>query len=171
MHQVFASALFNFEFLRVLGAAPYHGAEVGECLEAASRIKDGDAESWYAAWLDMGHRAMAMADEAQACNDKTAACWAYLRASNYFRASEFFLHCTPGDGRILAAAQASVDAFDQGWVLLDATVRSVDIPLGQGQTFPGRLYLPALHQRLPADKLPVILHTGGFDSTQEELYY
>ncbi|PFH59667.1 hypothetical protein XA68_12045 [Ophiocordyceps unilateralis] len=171
MRQVFSSALFDFEFLRVLGAAPYHGAEIGECLEAASRIRDGDAEGWYRVWLDMGHRAMALADEAHARHDKTAACWAYLRASNYFRASEFFLHCAPNDDRILAAAQESVGAFDKGWVLLDATVRSVAIPLEKNQELPGRLYLPATHQRLGADKLPVILQTGGFDSTQEELYY
>ncbi|KAF4595807.1 fusarin C cluster-hydrolase [Ophiocordyceps camponoti-floridani] len=171
MRQVFSSVLFDFEFLRVLGAAPYHGAEVGECLEAASWIKDGDAESWYRAWLEMGRKALVLGEEAQVRNDKTAACWAYLRASNYFRASEFFLHCTPDDDRILAAAQESVDAFDKAWILLDATVRSVTIPIGQHQKLPGRLYLPAAHQRLGAEKLPVILQTGGFDSTQEELYY
>ncbi|RDA87820.1 hypothetical protein CP532_2950 [Ophiocordyceps camponoti-leonardi (nom. inval.)] len=171
MRQIFSSALFDFEFLRVLGAAPYHGAEIGECLEAASWIKDGDAESWYHAWLDMGRRALASAEDAQACNDRTAACWAYLRAANYFRASEFFLHCTPDDDRILAAAQESVDAFDNGWVLLDATVCNVAISIGQGQKLPGRLYVPAAHQRAGTGKLPVIIQTGGFDSTQEELYF
>lgn len=171
MHQVFSSALFNFEFLRVLGAAPCHGAEVGECLGAASRIKDGDPESWYRAWHDMGVKATEAAQAAQACHDRTASRWAFLRASNYFRASEFFLHCMPDDERILAAARQSVAAFDRAWALMDATVRSVDIPFEQGLSLPGRLYLPAPHQRLAAEKLPVIVQTGGFDSTQEELYF
>lgn len=171
MHQFFRSALFNFEFLRVLGAAPYHGAETGECLVAASQIKDGDPESWYRVWHDMGSKAMSVAKEAQACNDQVAARWAYLRASNYFRASEFFLHCTPDDERILGAAQESVDAFDKACVLLEATVHNVDIPFEQGLTLPGRLYLPAPHQRFSSDKLPVVLQTGGFDSTQEELFF
>ncbi|RDA92493.1 hypothetical protein CP533_6472 [Ophiocordyceps camponoti-saundersi (nom. inval.)] len=171
MRQVFSSDLFDFEFLRLLGAAPYHGAEIGECLEAASWIKDGDAESWYRAWSNMGHRALASAEDAQVHNDRTAACWAYLRAANYFRASEFFLHCSPDDDRILVAAKESVDAFDKGWVLLDATVCNVAIPISQEQKIPGRLYLPAEHHRLGADKLPVIIQTGGFDSTQEELYF
>ncbi|KAM4057560.1 alpha/beta hydrolase family protein [Hirsutella rhossiliensis] len=171
MHQVFRSALFNFEFLRVLGASPYHGADICECLEAAARIKDGDPESWYHAWHDMGAKAMCVAKEAQACNDRVAARWAYLRACSYFRASEFFLHCNPDDERILGAAQESVDAFDKGWVLLDATVHKVNIPFDQGLSLPGRLYLPASDQRISAEKIPIILQTGGFDSTQEELFF
>lgn len=170
MHQVFPSTFFNFEFLRLIGTATYYGAEIGECLETASRIKDGDPESWYRAWFDQAQKAMAMAEEASAGGDRIAACWAYLRASNYFRASEFLLHCTPNDNRIMASAQASIGAFDKGWVLLDATVKNVEIPYEQGSTLPGRLYLPAPHQRATG-RLPVIIQTGGFDSTQEELYY
>ncbi|KAG5786203.1 hypothetical protein H9Q73_000143 [Fusarium xylarioides] len=165
MHKVFASDFFNFEFLRLLGTVPFQGAEVGECLTTAGRIKDGDPESWYRAWRDQADKAQALAEEAAAVGDKTGACWAYIRAANYWRASEFLLHCTPKDPRILASSKASVNAFDKGWVLLDATVRSFDIPYEKDIKLPGRLYLPAPHHRLPG-KIPVVLQTGGFDSTQ-----
>ncbi|KFG79076.1 alpha/beta hydrolase [Metarhizium anisopliae] len=170
MRQVFPSTFFNFEFLRLLGTVPYYGAEVGECLETASRIKDGDPETWYQAWWDIGQEARSHAEDAAQTGDKTAASWAYIRSANYFRASEFLLHCTPNDPRILAASRASVDAFNKGWVLLDADVREVEIPYDNDKTLPGRLYLPAAQHRV-TQKLPLIVQTGGFDSTQEELYF
>ncbi|KAM5344962.1 hypothetical protein ACJ41O_010824 [Fusarium nematophilum] len=170
MHKVFASDFFNFEFLRLLGTVPFQGAEVGECLTTAGRIKDGDPESWYRAWREQAQKAQALAEEAATVGDKTGACWAYIRAANYGRASEFLLHCTPGDPRILSLSKASVEAFDKGWVLLDATVKSLDIPYEKDIKLPGRLYLPAPQHRLPG-KIPVVLQTGGFDSTQEELYF
>ncbi|QGI99679.1 hypothetical protein CEK26_012748 [Fusarium fujikuroi] len=170
MHKVFASDFFNFEFLRLLGTVPFQGAEVGECLTTAGRIKDGDPESWYRAWRDQAEKAQALAEGAAAVGDKTGACWAYIRAANYWRASEFLLHCTPKDPRILASSKASVNAFDKGWVLLDATVKNFEIPYEKDIKLPGRLYLPAPHHRLPG-KIPVVLQTGGFDSTQEELYF
>lgn len=169
MKQVFPSEFFNFEFLRVIGATPFLSAEVGECFVAASKIKDLDPESWYHAWWNAGKEALVQAKEAENNNDKLTARWAYLRASNYFRASEFMLHCNPQDPRILAASQASVDAFDNGWVFLDGSVYKVDIPFEEGKFLPGRLYLPAIKDRL-SEKVPLILQMGGFDSTQEELY-
>ncbi|WZH45858.1 fusarin C cluster-hydrolase [Fusarium acuminatum] len=170
MHRVFTSDFFNFEFLRLLGTVPFQGAEVGECLIAAGRIKDGDPESWYRAWHEQAQKAQALAEEAAAVGDKTGACWAYIRAANYWRASEFLLHCNPNDPRIVASSKASVEAFDKGWVLLDATVKNFDIPYENDLKLPGRLYLPAPQNRLPG-KTPVVLQTGGFDSTQEELYF
>ncbi|KAL6924122.1 hypothetical protein ACHAP8_011843 [Fusarium lateritium] len=170
MHKVFPSDFFNFEFLRLLGTVPFQGAEVGECLTTASRIKDGDPESWYKAWREQAEKAQALAEEAAAVGDKTGACWAYIRSANYWRASEFLLHCTPNDPRILSSSKASVEAFDKGWVLLDATVKNFDIPYDKDIKLPGRLYVPAPQHRLPG-KIPLVLQTGGFDSTQEELYF
>jgi hypothetical protein len=53
----FKSEFFDFEFLRVIGTAPVQGAEIGECLEAVSRIKDGNIDSWYDVWTDLAGRA------------------------------------------------------------------------------------------------------------------
>ena len=71
---------FNFEFTRVLGMAGVHGADVGECLEAAAKIKKNGPESWLRAW--------AAAESALRSGDREAARWAFLRASNHRRASE-----------------------------------------------------------------------------------
>lgn len=171
MAKIFRSDFFNFEFLRVLDAAPFLGAETGECLQAAAEIKDGDAESWFRAWTGQADAAAALAAEAAATGDGTAAAWAYIRASNYYRTSEFFLHCSPSDPRLLSATQKSVQMFDAGTRLLDGDVHVFDIPFDGGTALPARLFLPPASRRIASAKTPVVVQMGGFDSTQEELYY
>lgn len=38
---------FHFNLLRWLGLAPYHGTDVAEMLDVASKISPGDFESWH----------------------------------------------------------------------------------------------------------------------------
>ncbi|KAL4965417.1 Alpha/Beta hydrolase protein [Aspergillus stella-maris] len=165
----FKSEFFDFEFLRVIGTAPVLGAEVGECLEARSRITDGDIESWHNVWTDLAAQAEALGEEALAVKDETAARWAFLRASNYYRASEFFLHCSPSDARLRKVFRQSVANFQRGIKLLDGERMTLSIPY-EDTHLPGYLFLPPVHKRLPGGT-PLIIHTGGFDSIGEELYF
>jgi hypothetical protein len=88
MYRILGSDFFNFEFLRVLGTAPTHGADVAECLEAVSKIKLNNAESWYRAWTEAAKMAEALGGQALASGDTLTARWAFLRSSNYRRSSE-----------------------------------------------------------------------------------
>lgn len=169
----FKSPFFDFEFLRVIGTAPVQGAEIGECLEALSRIKDGDIESWHGTWTDLAQRAEDLGNEARQAKDTTAARWAFLRSCNYWRASEFFLHCTPSDPRLGHVFNHSVSNFKQALTLFDGPTMLLDIPY-EDITLPGYLLLPPPHKRLPdaeSTGTPLIIHTGGFDSIGEELYF
>lgn len=170
MFKFFKSEFFNFEFLRVLDAAPFYGSETGECLNARTKITDGDAESWYHAWTAEAERAVALAEEAIEHGDRVEASWALIRASNYYRSSEFFLHCNPQDPRILDAIQKSSHTFERGAKLLDGELHIFDIPFEDGISLPARLFLPPSHKKV-TDKLPILVQMGGFDSTQEELYF
>lgn len=87
-HDILPWQFFNFELVRVLAMAPTQGADVGECLEAASKIKKNDPESWFLAWAEAAAFAEEAADTALKVGDREAARWAFLRASNYRRASE-----------------------------------------------------------------------------------
>ncbi|PYI33513.1 hypothetical protein BP00DRAFT_338827 [Aspergillus indologenus CBS 114.80] len=178
MFKFYPSDFFHFEFLRVLASAPAGGAETGECLAVLPQVADGDGEAWYRAWTAQAQQARGRGDDALVAGDPVAAAGAYLRASNYFRASEFFLHARPDDPRLRAAIENSVAVFDRGVDLLDrCTVVRVQIPYERGATLPGRLYLPLPRSAGGADHLdrtqtlPLLVVTGGFDSTQEELYF
>ncbi|KAK2603643.1 hypothetical protein QQS21_004224 [Conoideocrella luteorostrata] len=48
MYTFFNSQFFHFEFLHVIGTAPFEGCDIGECLEAGGSIRINDAESWFA---------------------------------------------------------------------------------------------------------------------------
>jgi alpha-beta hydrolase superfamily lysophospholipase len=166
MHVVFRDRTFSFELLRALSYAPYGGADIGECLRTASRIREGDFEGWHAEWARTAARVHAVADEALARGQRLSARGAYLRASNYYRTAEFFLHGRPDDPRILATWGHSRDTFRRALELLDSPVEEVRIPYEQ-TALPGYFY-QATDAR--ARRPTVIVH-GGYDSTGEELYF
>lgn len=45
MKLVFRDQAFSFELLRAIGYTAYDGADIGECLATAARIKKGDARA------------------------------------------------------------------------------------------------------------------------------
>lgn len=101
--------------------------------------------------------------------DQAGAKWAFLRAANYYRSSEFFLHITPEDPRLYTAIQKSSDIHDRALSLLDTEVLIFKIPYENGIELPARLYMPDPKKRA-LGRIPLILQTNGFDSTGEELY-
>jgi len=96
----FEDPQFAFQFLRVLGSAASHLADVGECFATAAHIVEGDFESWTRAWTRTAERVESIADACVAKGHRVSAGDSYMRASNYFRSAEFYLHGTPSDPRI-----------------------------------------------------------------------
>lgn len=170
MQRIISSEFFNFEYLRVLGTSPFQGAEVGECLEAAHKIKSNDPESWYRAWSEAALKSEEIAETALRTGDREAARWAFLRSSNYRRASEFLLHHNPEDTRLSSTIGQSISNFRKACQLFDDPVHFLEIPYENGAKLPAYLFMPTAASRL-SGKTPVVISTGGFDSTQEELYY
>ncbi|PLN76261.1 alpha/beta-hydrolase [Aspergillus taichungensis] len=174
MFQFFKSPFFQFEFLRLLAMTPFEGGEIAEILDAASKIKDQDPESWYANWVEVGTKVEQIAQEAERTGDRIAARRAYLRASNYLRAAQFMLNEGPigHDKRVLPTIERAIDDFRRGAKYLDGDVHFLDIPYENKITLPGYLYLPPADKRLPnGQKTPILINTGGGDSTQEEIYF
>jgi dienelactone hydrolase len=165
MRVVFQDQTFAFELLRALSYAPYGGADIGECLATAARIREKDFESWHVEWTRTAARVHALADEALECGQRGSARGAYLRASNYYRTAEFFLHDRPDDPRILDTWGRSRETFQQAVALLETPVQQVRIPY-EHTALPGYFYR-ADDSRGPR---PTLIVHGGYDSTGEELY-
>ncbi|MCJ1261273.1 hypothetical protein MMC22_001137 [Lobaria immixta] len=173
MHQFFKGIWFNFETLRILGAASNGGADLCEVLEAVGEIKDGDPVSWHRAWQAQADRAEATAERCSKAGNVQLARRAYLRAANYTRASGYmFIGATPSqqDPRSLAIAEKVVELFKKAVKLLDGEVHFLEIPYEGGHKLPGYLYLPPASKRLPG-KIPILINCGGGDSIQEELFF
>ncbi|MFL6462047.1 MAG: alpha/beta hydrolase family protein, partial [Nitrososphaeraceae archaeon] len=149
-----------------------------ECLSTAYRIKEGDFESWHKEWLNTAQRVHKYAEESLAAGHKVSACQAYLRASNYYRVSEFLL-MDPEDPRIQTTCRNSKECFRKAAELFSPpiVVEPVEIPYEQ-TTLPGYFYKIDDHyddddskdSKHPKPRRPTLIAHGGFDSTLEELY-
>lgn len=147
---------FNYQALRTMGHT--RGAEPGECLAAMQAIRDGDTESWYAAWFRMGK---CCEEWAERSTDARSCGHAYLRASNYYRCSEFFLN--PGDERKIPAYNISAGMFQRGLIALGIRHEIWDVPYEDATM---RAYF------FPGDSgKPLIMVCGGYDSTNEESFF
>ncbi len=156
IRRFFTSQAFHYQVLRTMGHSL--GANPGECLAAIANIRDGDAESWYANWYAMGRLCEGMAERAR---DSITQGKAYLRACNYYRNSEFFIH--PSDQRKITTYNKSAALFVKGISALGIKHEVWSMPYENAQLrayyFPGQ-----------EDK-PLIMVCGGYDSTNEESFF
>ncbi|KAL8727610.1 MAG: hypothetical protein Q9166_005918 [cf. Caloplaca sp. 2 TL-2023] len=170
MYPFFGSEFFDFESTRILGTAPFGGCEIGEFLESVGKIKRHDPESWCSAWMEQSERVEEIAKSAEQNGYKSEARRAWLRLSNYLRASSYMLPTE--DKRVVDCAERSIQSFRCAISLMESEVVVLDIPYEDGKTLPGYLYLPPVSKRLRGGrKSPILISCGGADSTQEELYF
>jgi len=186
MKLVFNDPTFSFQLLRVIGSSYYGGADIGECLSSAYRIKEADFESWYTEWNNTAMRVNKYADNCLSLHHTQSAQQAYLRASNYFRTAEFFLHENPADSRIIKTWENSVNSFMNAAKLFPFYFEPVEIPY-EGTTLPGYFYSASTLSQFAKGKdydnqmsykndnsynntKPTLIVHTGFDGTQEELY-
>ncbi len=162
---IFKDNQYSFQLLRALGAAPGGASDIGECLKTGYRIKEGDDDSWYDEWARTAKQAESAADEFASKGHRISASEAYLRASNYYRSAEFFLHKDPSDPRIMKAWRKSRDMFLKAIDKIEKPViRAVRIPY-ERTTLPG--YFGTVDNT--GKKLPLLIIQTGFDGTGEEL--
>ncbi|WP_214416491.1 alpha/beta hydrolase family protein [Sphaerisporangium fuscum] len=157
---------FWYETLRTFGHIAYGGADFGEVVVTARRITAGDYDSWHDEWLATADRVAAEGRTALAAGHRISARDAFLRASNYYRCAEFFLHGDAADARILHAYDASVACFRQAAALFTPAVEPVEIPY-EGGVLPGYLYR-ADDSGAPR---PTVVMCNGFDGTVEEMHF
>jgi hypothetical protein len=151
---------FDGQLQRSVGKADAGMANVGECLAIAAQIREGDRDSWHAAWSAFGRRLVEQADAALTSGHRVSARSAYLRATEYLRQASFF-HRENLDGtEFRTAYHASVAAFRAAVPLLDHPTTVLSGALT------GYLFTPAGS----SGPFPTLLHIDGYDGTAEELY-
>ncbi|MEZ4563588.1 MAG: alpha/beta fold hydrolase [Thermomicrobiales bacterium] len=152
--------------LRALAYVLDQGADFGDCISTISRIPDGDHDAWAREWKATGDRMIALAEDALAAGDRVSAREAYYRASNYYRVIQYPLFGYPVDPRLVEAFEAETAAFLKGAELSDFPIESVEIPF-EGTTLPGYLVLVDDSGK----PRPTIVHTNGYDSDIQEMFF
>jgi len=149
-----------------MGSAPYGGADIGECLATAARVRGTDLTSWHDAWVSTAAAALALAEGELAAGRIESARLAFWRSSSYFRTAGVMLMGTPPDPRLLDTGRRQADAFRRGAALLAAPPEILQIPY-EGTTLPGYFFRAGAERRPRA----TVILTGGYDGTAEELYF
>jgi pimeloyl-ACP methyl ester carboxylesterase len=164
MYQLFTDNQFHFETLRTLGLARYSGSDVGEVLNAASKIKIGDFESWYEAFYALAER---LNQHSKSIIDPIGLRDTLFRAATYYRMSDFFLHGNKKDPRILSLWRKQEECFDMALGLLDVPGERINVQTEHG------FYIPCILYRCSDDKTsrPTLILTNGYDGPQEELLH
>ncbi len=157
---------YDYEFKRTMSYAVSGGADINECLMAAQGIILGQGDTWYEAWHKPAAQLEAMAVKALADGRKATARESLLRASNYHRTAEFFLHGNPKDPRIISSWRASRQTFRQAAEFMNHPIETIAIPYGPRNRLPGYLLKPDASNK---PRKTLLLQTG-FDGTAEELY-
>lgn len=155
---------FWFETVRMFGADEYGAASFGEVMAVSARIAAGDYEGWYVEWNAAAERIEAEAGRQLARNHAVSARDNYLRACNYYRASEFFLHADPAHPRVARAYERWVACYRRAASLYKPGIEAVEIPY-EGRTLPGYF-----HHGGQGLRPLLILHTG-FDGCAEEKHW
>lgn len=166
MELVFKDHQYSFQTLRALTYAADGGADVGEVLSTAYRIREGDDESWCREWMKTAEQCEQAGEDFLAHGRTISARQEFFKASNYYRTAEFFLHTNPKDSRIITLSRKSRECFAKAAKLAEHPIMPVEIPF-EGTTLPGYF---CLVDELPA-KRPLLIVHSGFDGTAEEIYF
>jgi len=157
--------LLDAQLLRAIGASPYGGSDVGECLAVARLVSGTDLDGWHREWSVAAERVAALAQTAADAGHAETARLAYLRASSYFRTAGVMLMGAPVDPRLVEAYARQTEMFRCAAALMLPAGEIVEIPF-ESTTLPGYFLRPSGEQRARA----TVVLTGGYDGTAEELY-
>ena len=148
---------FDFETRRLMWYCPFGGSDFAEVSTTVEKIRERDYESWYREWKNVGDILTSRKYLSETSKGK-----AFLRASRYYQAAEFFLH--PIDPRKIEVYEKSVDYFYHALSLLNISYQSKEIQFEE-------ITLRTLYFRTSKMCRGTMLICSGFDGLLEELYF
>lgn len=158
--------LLDAQALRAAGTAAYGGADIGECLATARRVRGTDLSSWHREWTATARRTEDLAEQAVTAGRLESARSGFFRSSTYYRTAGAMLMGTPVDPRLVDSNTAQTQAFRAGAALLPTPPETVEIPY-EGTCLPGYFFTVDASGTARA----TVLLLGGYDGTAEELYF
>jgi pimeloyl-ACP methyl ester carboxylesterase len=132
-------------------------ADIGECLQTASRINPTDAYSWAREWTVTAERLQLLAANAERDGFPVSAGELYMRSATYF-SSALHRQNNPGDPMVFENTQSASVYFRKALELLDIPATPVQIQY-ENTTLPGYFF----RSPLAKGKVPVLIVHSGRD--------
>ncbi len=161
-HWFFKDETFEFLTLIALGSASCRLAEVGEVLATVAEVREGDAESWFDAWMKTGERIEKLAREAEADGHRQTACGSYLRAAMYMGTAFFNILGTSHAGEKVDVWKRHRANAESAFGLWPTPVQKVAIPY-EDTTLEGFFFNGGNGRR------PLLIFNNGSDGTVVEM--
>jgi hypothetical protein len=161
----FTDGGFDFVTRSMIGYAAQGVMDVGQVFATIARVKDGDADSWYAAWYATGEKLHAQAKASLAVGHTESAHRRFLAASEAFAQAIAF-----ADGQTDKATFTPTFALQtECWeAFIDASadkIERVAVPY-EGSTLPGFLFRPDNS----GVKRPTLVMTNGSEGSKSGLW-
>jgi fermentation-respiration switch protein FrsA (DUF1100 family) len=160
VHRFSKNDQFDFEILLALGSAWQHGADVGEVLTAASVAGDGEMQTWFDTWAELGRTVRERGERCAGQGRGVSARDAFLRAAGYLGTAMVAVDGTddpPALSReVFAEHRDGFDRFASAW---DPPAERVAIPY-EGMTMPGYLFGPPGRTGV---RTPTVIVNNGSD--------
>ncbi len=153
----------EFQLIRSLGAIYSGGGAIGECLLVVSRMKEETPDCWTEEFTKLAKSVEAEGDSRLADGHKFTARDQFLRACNYYRAAEYFVH--PIGTSKVELGMKSRECFIKYLELSGIHYEIIDIPFRD-------IFMPSyfLSPDNSGKKRRTIIVLSGFDGTTEESY-
>jgi pimeloyl-ACP methyl ester carboxylesterase len=149
----------------VLGYHTRGGASFGELFHAASKVEDGEPESWISAFRRLGERVERQALELEE-RGKASAAPAFLRAFTGYREAAFLMNPKTDFERFSGTVECFVRCFRRAIPSFGHPCEPVRVPYGDTY-LSGYFYQP--HDRdVPR---PTLISVGGGDTFAEDLHF
>ncbi len=148
-----------------LGSVRQGLADIGECLDTASRVDPADEWSWSREWQKTADRLLQRAASSEARGRRASAGTAYLRAATYYRAA-LHRYPEPATAEVRQLAGQAVDAFGKAIANRAIAAEVIRIPY-EGTTLPGYLFRCGNDSR----PRPLLIVHQGRDAWAEDCKY
>ena len=161
----FANEDMDYLFQVVLGYHTYGGASFGELFRTASKVEDGDPESWIAAFREIGLRIERQAVELEE-KARASAAPAFLRAFTGYRAAAFLMNPKADFGRFSETVESFVRCFRKAIPSFGNPCEPVHVPFGDN-------HLSGYFYRVDeqSESRPTVIIVGGGDTFAEDLHF
>lgn len=150
----------DWVFNRTLQYMNVGAAQIGECLATARRIDEINSDSWITEWKRTAEMVEKHGDISYKHGHKVSAKYSYLRASNYYRTSEY--GAPPSHPLFHKLWEKSTNCFQKAAKCLKTPIQSIKVPIDEYQ-------LPGYYWQSPKETTqPTIILVGGNDGSIEE---
>lgn len=149
-----------------LNQIQYDGAAIGEIYSVASRIDEGNPESWISEWTNEGDRLGEYAERLQESGTSYSAARAFLRAYTYYRTAHLATDPVIYEREMRNTYGRLSYCFDRFRDLSGKAIDRIEVPLrGTGRTMRGYFFHGARKQA------PTLLWLNGAESLVEDVYW